>query len=65
MDLTWLSTVDHKKIGLMYPWARCFLFFGVGGLEALLIRLQLARAARGTFLDPAAYNQSSRCTARP
>ena len=37
----WLTTVDHKKIGIMYGLAALF-FFLVGGLEALLIRLQLA-----------------------
>jgi cytochrome c oxidase subunit I len=36
----WLTTVDHKKIGLMYgAFATCF--FILGGLEALLIRTQL------------------------
>ncbi|MEK9581068.1 MAG: cytochrome ubiquinol oxidase subunit I, partial [Acidimicrobiaceae bacterium] len=37
----WVSTVDHKKIGIMYGVAAMF-FFLVGGLEALLIRTQLA-----------------------
>lgn len=36
----WLTTVDHKKIGIMYLAAGGF-FFILGGLEALLIRLQL------------------------
>ena len=39
---SWLFTVDHKKIGIMYGVAALF-FFLVGGIEALLIRLQLAR----------------------
>ncbi|MCM3469937.1 cytochrome c oxidase subunit I [Brevibacillus borstelensis] len=36
----WLTTVDHKKIGILYLIAGG-IFFLVGGLEALLIRLQL------------------------
>ncbi|OYD07018.1 cytochrome c oxidase subunit I [Paludifilum halophilum] len=36
----WITTVDHKKIGVLYLTAGGF-FFTVGGLEALLIRLQL------------------------
>ena len=51
----WLSTVDHKKIGIMYGVAAMF-FFLVGGIEALLIRVQLA-APEGTLLSPDVYNQ--------
>ena len=36
----WLTTIDHKKIGLMYGLAALF-FLIVGGIEALLIRSQL------------------------
>jgi len=36
----WLTTVDHKKIGIMYFVAGLF-FFIVAGLEAILIRIQL------------------------
>jgi len=36
----WLTTIDHKKIGLMYGLAALF-FLLVGGVEALLIRSQL------------------------
>ena len=52
---SWLTTVDHKKIGIMYC-ATAFIFFLVGGLEALLIRAQLARPD-GTVLSADAYNQ--------
>ncbi|GIU97347.1 MAG: cytochrome c oxidase subunit 1 [Actinomycetota bacterium] len=38
---SWFTTVDHKKIGIMYGVA-AFAFFLIGGLEALLIRAQLA-----------------------
>ncbi len=51
----WLSTVDHKKIGIMYGVAAMF-FFVVGGIEALLIRLQLA-APDGQILSADVYNQ--------
>ncbi len=37
----WLTTVDHKRIGILYG-VTAFVFFLVGGIEALLIRLQLA-----------------------
>ncbi|MBB6730111.1 cytochrome c oxidase subunit I [Cohnella zeiphila] len=40
--MDWLTTVDHKKIGILYLLAGG-LFFGVGGLEALLIRIQLIK----------------------
>lgn len=53
--LQWLSTVDHKKIGIMYLYTALF-FFIIGGIEALLIRTQLAYA-NNTFLSPDVYNQ--------
>src|SRR5919199_2895382 len=37
---SWLTTVDHKRIGLLYG-ISAFTFFVIGGLEALVIRLQL------------------------
>src|SRR3989442_1334001 len=39
---SWLTTVDHKRIGILYG-VTAFAFFLIGGIEALLIRLQLAR----------------------
>lgn len=51
----WVSTVDHKKIGIMYGVAAMF-FFVVGGFEALLIRTQLAFPDQG-FLSADLYNQ--------
>ena len=39
---SWLTTVDHKRIAKMYG-ISAFLFFLLGGLEALLIRAQLTR----------------------
>jgi cytochrome c oxidase subunit 1 len=52
---SWVFTVDHKKIGIMYGVAAMF-FFIVGGLEALLIRTQLA-APDNTVLSASLYNQ--------
>ncbi len=53
--LEWVSTVDHKRIGLLYLFTTLF-FFCVGGAEALLIRIQLAWP-NNTFLSPDEYNQ--------
>jgi cytochrome c oxidase subunit 1 len=52
---SWFTTIDHKKIGILYG-ATAFVFFLVGGVEALLIRVQLAQPD-GTLLNPAQYNQ--------
>jgi cytochrome c oxidase subunit I len=52
---SWFTTVDHKKIALLY-FVTALFFFIVGGLEALLIRVQLAGPA-GEFLTADQYNQ--------
>jgi len=52
--LEWLTTTDHKKIGLLYLYTT-FLFFVIGGVEALVMRLQLG-GPDGTLLDPETYN---------
>jgi len=52
---SWLTTVDHKRIGIMYG-ATTLAYLLIGGLEALLIRLQLAHA-ESRLLDPDTYNQ--------
>jgi len=52
---SWITTVDHKRIGILYG-STAFFFFLLGGLEALLIRVQLARADNN-FIDPDTYNQ--------
>ncbi len=52
---SWLFTVDHKRIGIMYG-AAALVFMVIGGVEALLIRLQLAQP--GTeLLGASTYNQ--------
>ena len=50
----WLTTTDHKRIGIMYL-VLSFAFFMIGGVEALLMRLQLAQADN-TLLEPQTYN---------
>ena len=40
--MDWLTTVDHKKIGILYG-VTSLIFLLVGGLEAMLIRIQLAK----------------------
>jgi cytochrome c oxidase subunit 1 len=52
---SWFTTVDHKKIGIMYGAAAIF-FLIIGGSEALLIRMQLW-APRGTLLSANLYTQ--------
>jgi cytochrome c oxidase subunit 1 len=52
--LSWLTTTDHKRIGIMY-FVATFVFFIVGGVEALLMRLQLAQPD-STLIDPETYN---------
>ncbi|MDQ3353799.1 MAG: cbb3-type cytochrome c oxidase subunit I, partial [Actinomycetota bacterium] len=52
---SWLTTVDHKKIGILYG-ATAMTFFAIGGLEALLIRAQLAQP-NGQVVSPEVYNQ--------
>ncbi len=43
---SWITTVDHKRIGILYG-ASAFVFFLIGGIEALILRLQLVRPHNG------------------
>jgi len=52
---SWIATVDHKRIGVMYG-ATAFLFFLIGGIEALVMRLQLA-TPNGTIVDADQFNR--------
>ncbi len=52
---SWLLTLDHKRIGLMYLFAIMF-FFAIGGFLALLIRLELLTPMGGDILDRDTYN---------
>jgi cytochrome c oxidase subunit 1 len=53
--MSWVSTVDHKRIGILYGYT-AFIFFLIGGIEALLIRAQLA-APNSDILTAEEYNQ--------
>ena len=53
--LNWITTIDHKKIGVLYG-VTAFILFLTGGIEALLIRMQLA-APGMDFVSPEIYNQ--------
>src|SRR6185312_8579054 len=53
--LGWLTTTDHKRIGLMYFFSS-LAFFAAGGAEALLIRTQLI-GANQRLLTPEAYDE--------
>ena len=60
---SWVTTTDHKKIGIMYL-VTTFVFFMLGGVEALLMRLQLGQPDN-TLLDARRRTtRCSRCTAR-
>lgn len=52
---SWFTTIDHKRIGILYG-VTATTFFVIGGLEALLIRAQLV-APNGQILDENLYNQ--------
>ena len=51
----WVTTVDHKKIGILYI-LMAVVFLVIGGVEALLMRWQLLRP-RNDFLGPDTFNQ--------
>ena len=53
--LGWLTTTDHKRIGILYM-VTTWVFFVMGGVEALLMRMQLS-TADNNVLSPEVYNQ--------
>jgi cytochrome c oxidase subunit I len=53
--IDWVLTTDHKKIGIMYL-VLTFAFFAMGGIEALLIRSQLA-VPNNTLISGQTYNE--------
>ena len=53
--LSWLTTVDHKRIGVRYL-VTAFVFFLAGGAEAALMRAQLARPD-SHLISPGTYDQ--------
>ncbi|QHN02581.1 cytochrome c oxidase subunit I [Granulicella sp. WH15] len=52
---SWVTTVDHKKLGILYTLYAIF-FLLVGGVEAMAIRIQLIRP-NNTFLSPEVFNR--------
>jgi cytochrome c oxidase subunit I len=52
----WLTTTDHKKIGIMYV-INSFLFFLVGGIFALGVRAELAQPGLQIFQNEHVYNE--------
>src|SRR5512144_2045762 len=52
---SWLTTVDHKRIGILYG-TTAFIFFLIGGIEAVIMRLQLARPDN-TVVSAATFNE--------
>jgi len=52
---SWMTTVDHKRVGAMYG-VTALIFFLIGGVEALMIRTQLAQP-NGQVIDAELYNQ--------
>ena len=53
--IDWVTTTDHKKIGIMYL-VLTFVFFILGGVEALMMRLQLS-VPNNTLISGERYNQ--------
>jgi cytochrome c oxidase subunit I len=51
----WITTVDHKRIGILYL-LTALVFFGVAGIQALIMRLQLA-LPNNALVSPEFYNQ--------
>ena len=60
---SWITTVDHKRIGILYG-TTAFFFFLMGGIEALLLRIQLGRRTTRSWRRTRTTS-CSRCTARP
>ena len=51
----WVTTVDHKRIGVLYG-LTAFGFFLLGGVEALVMRLQLAQP-NSSVVGPEMFNK--------
>ena len=55
MIWSWITTVDHKRIGVLY-FVTAFIMFLVAGIEAGIMRMQLAQPG-GELVSPDVYNQ--------
>jgi len=53
---SWVTTVDHKRIGILYLWTTLG-FFAIGGFLALLMRTQLLTPNEG-FMTKNSYNEA-------
>ena len=53
--LAWVTTIDHKRLGIMYLLGAAF-FAVIGGIEAMLIRAQLV-VSEFSLLEPQTFNQ--------
>src|SRR4051795_8330374 len=51
----WLTTVDHKRLGILYILST-LLFLAIGGVEALIIRIQLMHS-HNDFVSPQVFNR--------
>jgi cytochrome c oxidase subunit 1 len=51
---SWITTIDHKRIGILYG-VTAFIFFLISGIEALLMRVQLTKA-NSTIVDADTFN---------
>ena len=52
---SWITTVDHKRIGILYG-VTAFIFFLLAGVEALMMRVQLARPEQD-IVSPEVFSQ--------
>src|ERR1700704_2526386 len=55
MTNSWVTTVDHKRLGMMYI-AYALVFLVIGGIEATIMRIQLI-APHQTFVSPQVFNR--------
>ena len=60
---SWLTTTDHKKIGIMYV-VNSFVFFFIGGVLALGVRTELAQPGSSSSPTRRSTTNCSRCTRR-
>jgi cytochrome c oxidase subunit I len=51
----WVTTVDHKRLGILYIVYALF-FLVIAGIEAVIMRIQLMHAHK-TFVSPQVFNR--------
>src|SRR5689334_14565193 len=52
---TWVTTVDHKRLGILYI-LYALMFLVIGGVEAAIMRIQLIRP-HNDFVSPQVFNR--------